>query len=138
MEPTQEPAISPTHLTEDGIRFVTERHLATLSTLSSNGSIHAVPVGFMLHDDTAFVITSRSSQKVLNARRAGHATICQVEGAGWITLVGHAEVLDDPESVALAVTRYAARYRQPRVSPERVTIAVRVERILGSAGFVER
>ena len=130
--------MSATRLSEDGISFVTERHLATLSTLSANGSIHAVPVGFTLHDGTAFVITTRSSQKVLNARRSGHATICQVEGAGWITLVGHAEVRDDPESIALAVTRYAARYRQPRVNPERVAIAVRVERILGSAGYVER
>ena len=130
--------MSATRLSEDGIRFVTERHLATLSTLSANGSIHAVPVGFTLHDGTAFVITTRSSQKVLNARRSGHATICQVEGAGWITLLGQAEVLDDPESIALAVTRYAARYRQPRVNPERVAIAVRVERVLGSASFVER
>ncbi len=126
------------HLTEDGIRFVTERHLATLSTLSRTGSIHTVPVGFTLHDGTAFVITSRSSQKVVNARRSGYATLCQVEGAGWITLIGHAEILDDPQSVALAVTRYAARYRQPRVNPERVAIAVRVERMLGSAGFIER
>ncbi len=126
------------HLTEDGIRFVTERHLATFSTLSRTGSIHTVPVGFTLHDGTVFVITSRSSQKVLNAKRSGHATICQVEGAGWITLIGHAEVLDDPQSVALAVTRYAARYRQPRVNPERVAIAVRVERMLGSTGFVDR
>ena len=130
--------MTATRLSEDGISFVTERHLATLSTLSANGSIHAVPVGFTLHDGTAFVITSRSSQKVLNARRSGHATICQVEGAGWITLLGQAEVLDDPESIALAVTRYAARYRQPRVNPERVAIAVRVERVLGSASFVER
>jgi PPOX class probable F420-dependent enzyme len=138
MELTQEPTISATHLTDDGLRFVTERHLATLSTLADNGSIHAVPVGFTLHDGTAFVITSRSSQKVLNARRSGHATICQVEGAGWITLIGHAEVLDDSESIALAVTRYAARYRQPRANPERVAIAVRVERMLGSAGYVQR
>ncbi|QNE46082.1 PPOX class F420-dependent oxidoreductase [Glaciihabitans sp. INWT7] len=125
-------------LTDEGIRFVTERHLATLSTLSRNGSIHTVPVGFTLHDGTAFIITSRSSQKVLNARRSGHATLCQVEGAGWVTLVGQAEVLEDAESIALAVSRYAERYRQPRVNPERVAIAVRVERILGSSGFVER
>jgi PPOX class probable F420-dependent enzyme len=130
--------MSAPQLTDGGVRFVTERHLATLSTLSRNGSIHTVPVGFTLHDGTAFVITSRSSQKVLNARRSGHATICQVEGAGWITLIGQAEVLEDPESIALAVARYAERYRQPRVNPERVAIAVRVERMLGSSGFVER
>lgn len=125
-------------LTEDGLRFVTERHLATLSTLSANGSIHAVPVGFTVHDGTAFVITSRVSQKVLNVRRSGHATLCQVEGAGWITLIGRAQILEDPASVALAVSRYAARYRQPRVNPERVAIAIDIQRMLGSGGLLRR
>ena len=125
-------------LTEDGLRFVTERHLATLSTLSANGSIHAVPVGFTVHDGTAFVITSRASQKVLNVRRSGHATLCQVEGAGWITLIGRAQILEDPVSVALAVSRYAARYRQPRVNPERVAIAIDIQRMLGSGGLLSR
>jgi len=125
-------------LTEDGLRFVTERHLATLSTLSANGSIHAVPVGFTVHDGTAFVITSRTSQKVLNVRRSGHATLCQVEGAGWITLIGRAQILEDPASVALAVSRYAARYRQPRVNPERVAIAIDIQRMLGSGGLLSR
>jgi len=125
-------------LTEEGLRFVTERHLATLSTLSANGSIHAVPVGFTVHDGTAFVITSRTSQKVLNVRRSGHATLCQVEGAGWITLIGSARILEDPASVALAVSRYAARYRQPRVNPERVAIAIDIQRMLGSGGLLSR
>ena len=125
-------------LTEEGLRFVTERHLATLSTLSANGSIHAVPVGFTVHDGTALVITSRASQKVLNVRRSGHATLCQVEGAGWITLIGRAQILEDPASVALAVSRYAARYRQPRVNPERVAIAIDIQRMLGSGGLLSR
>ena len=125
-------------LTEEGLRFVTERHLATLSTLSANGSIHAVPVGFTVHDGTAFVITSRASQKVLNVRRSGHATLCQVEGAGWITLIGRARILEDPASVALAVSRYAARYRQPLVNPERVAIAIDIQRMLGSGGLLSR
>lgn len=130
--------MSHTGLAESGIRFVTERHLATLSTIAGRGSIHAVPVGFTLHGGTAFVITSRSSQKVLNVRRSGHATLCQVEGAGWLTLVGNASILEDSETVALAVSRYAARYRQPRPNPQRVVIAIRVERMLGSAGMLER
>lgn len=130
--------MTQTRLTEGGIRFVTDRHLATLSTLSASGAIHAVPVGFTLHDGTAFVITSRTSQKVRNARRSGHATLCQVEGASWITLIGQARVLEDAESIDLAVSRYAARYRQPRVNPERVALAIDVERMLGSGDFLER
>ncbi len=130
--------MTPTRLTEEGIRFVTDRHLATLSTLSVSGAIHAVPVGFTLNDGTAFVIASRSSQKVLNARQSGHATLCQVEGASWITLIGQARILEDAESIALAVTRYAERYRQPRVNPERIALAIDVERMLGSTDVLER
>ncbi|MES2092982.1 MAG: pyridoxamine 5'-phosphate oxidase family protein [Actinomycetota bacterium] len=130
--------MTQTRLTEEGIRFVTDRHLATLSTLSASGAIHAVPVGFTLHDGTAFVITSRSSQKVLNARRSGHATLCQVAGATWLTLIGRARILEDADSIALAVTRYAARYRQPRENRERVALALEVERMLGSADFLQR
>lgn len=40
---------------------------------------------------------------------------------------------DDPEAVARAVELYAARYRQPRVNPERVVLEMTVERVLGSA-----
>lgn len=129
--------MSTAELTARGLQFVAERHLASLSTLSATGSIHTVPVGFTLHDGTAFVITSRTSQKVVNARRSGHATLCQAEGAGWLTLVGRASIFEDAESVALAVSRYAARYRQPRFNPERVVLAVEVERILGSRGMIE-
>lgn len=84
--------MSTAELTARGLQFVAERHLASLSTLSATGSIHTVPVGFTLHDGTAFVITSRTSQKVVNARRSGHATLCQAEGAGWLTFVGRARM----------------------------------------------
>lgn len=42
---------------------------------------------------------------------------------------------DDPDAVAHAVELYAARYRQPRVNPERVVLEMTVERVLGSASF---
>ena len=44
----------------------------------------------------------------------------------------------DADSVALAVSLYAARYRQPRVNPRRVVIRITPERILGSAGLFTR
>lgn len=125
-------------LTPEGRSFVTDYHLASLSTLSADGSIHAVPVGFTLVDGIARVITRRGSQKVRNIRERGHATISQVEGGRWITLIGAATVLEDAESVAEAVELYARRYRQPQPNPERVAVHVAVQRVLASPGMLER
>lgn len=123
-------------LTPLGWEFVTERHLATLSTHASDGTIHVVPVGFTLEDATARVITTGTTQKVLNARRSGLATLSQVDGARWLTLQGTVEILEGEDEVAHAVELYAARYRQPRVNPLRVAIAITVTRVMGSTGFV--
>lgn len=116
--------------------FVTDRHLATLSTFGPDGRIHVVPVGFSYRDGIARVITSGDSQKVVNLRRDPRATLSQVDGGRWITLAGTARVLDDPESVRLAVELYADRYRVPRVNPSRVAIVIEVETAMGSAGML--
>lgn len=123
-------------LTPDGLAFVTEYHLATLSTLGPDGRFHVVPVGFTYRDGLARVITSGPSQKVANLRRDARATVSQVDGGRWLTLAGSARILDDPDSVALAVERYAERYRQPRVNPLRVAIVIEVESAMGSAGML--
>ncbi|MDJ0335788.1 pyridoxamine 5'-phosphate oxidase family protein [Salinibacterium sp. G-O1] len=120
-------------LSAAGLQFVTEYHLATLSTLSADGTIHAVPVGFTYEAGIARVITSGGSQKVLNAVRGGIATISQVDRATWLTLSGTVSIHDDAETVADAVQRYAVRYRQPRVNPLRVAMLVTVTKSMGSA-----
>lgn len=125
-------------LTPDGQQFITDYHLATLSTLAADGSIHSVPVGFTLVDGLARVITRRGSVKVRNIRERGHATISQVDGGRWFTLIGTGTVLEDAASVAEAVELYAGRYRQPQPNPERVTIHIAVQRMMGSAGLLER
>lgn len=124
-------------LTEAGVGFVRERHIGTLSTMAPWGGIHAVAVGFTLHDGLLRVITSRDSQKVRNVRRDGTATLSQVDGARWLAFQGTATVLDDPEEVALAVALYAERYRQPRVNPLRVAIRVEPFRVMGSSGLLQ-
>ncbi|MFZ8758315.1 PPOX class F420-dependent oxidoreductase [Microbacterium sp. HMH0099] len=122
-------------LTDDALAFLSEYHLATLSTLGRSGRVHAVPVGFTYEDGVVRVIGSRGTQKFLNAERSGRASICSVDGGRWISFEGTATVTDDPDAVAHAVELYAARYRQPRVNPERVVLEMRVERVLGSPAF---
>ena len=121
-------------LTARGLRFVTERHLATLSTVGPQGDLHVVAVGFTYVDGVVRIITSGGSQKVRNVQRDHRATIAQVSGPEWVSIAGRAVVERDPESVDLAVRLYAERYRQPRENPTRVVIRIDPERILGSAG----
>jgi len=117
------------------LELLTERHLATLTTLRADGSPHVVPVGvtFDAATATARVITSGTSAKARHVR-AGHrrVAVCQVDGRRWITLEGTAVVRDDRASVAEAEERYARRYRQPRENPARVVIEISVDRVLGN------
>jgi len=122
-------------LTDEAFSFFREYHLATLSTVGRSGRVHAVPVGFTYEDGVVRVIGSRGTQKFVNAERSGRASVCSVDGGRWISLEGAAAVTDDPDAVAHAVELYAARYRQPRVNPERVVLEMRVERVLGSPAF---
>lgn len=124
-------------LSSAGLAFVRERHLAALSTIAPWGGIHSVPVGFTLHGGILRIITSRDSQKVRNVLRDATATITQVDGARWLSFPGTATVHDDPDEVALAVSLYAGRYRQPRVNPKRVAIHLVPSRLMGSSGLLE-
>ena len=127
---------NPADLAPATLEFLTERHLATLTTLRADGSPHVVPVGvtFDAATTTARVITSGTSAKARHVRDGqARVAVCQVDGARWLTLEGMAVVKDDAESVADAVERYAQRYRQPRVNPARVVIEISVDRVLGNA-----
>ena len=121
-------------LTERGQRFVTDRHLATLSTIGPRGDLHVVAVGFTYVDGAVRIITSGDSQKVRNVERDHRATVAQVSGPEWLSIAGRAVVEREPASVDLAVRLYAERYRQPRENPTRVVIRIHPEQVLGSAG----
>ncbi len=121
-------------LDPDQLRFLVERHLATLTTLRADGSPHVVPVGFSYEPETrlARVITRGGSVKARNAGRPDAVgALCQVDRARWLTLSGPLTVETDPEVVRDAERRYAERYRPPRPNPERVVLLLHVQRVLG-------
>ncbi|WP_210507171.1 pyridoxamine 5'-phosphate oxidase family protein [Naasia sp. SYSU D00057] len=124
------------------IAFVTERHLATLTTLRGDGTPHVVPVAFTWDAaaGVARITTNRASVKAANARRttsgaASRAAVCQVDGARWLTLEGTIEVSEDPTEIEDAVSRYAVRYRKLQPNPERVVLRVVPDRVMGSKGL---
>jgi F420H(2)-dependent biliverdin reductase len=117
------------------LSFLTERHLATLTTLRADGSPHVVPVGFSFDREAGLVriITFARSVKARNAARLSRAAVSQVDGGRWATLEGVSRLVDDPRSVALAVAGYAARYRQPGERADRVAIEIVVDKVMGRA-----
>ena len=137
-------AIAPDALPAVALEFLTERHLATLTTLRSDGSPHVVPVGFTWDPEAlvARVITSRGSSKVLHVRAAdvagapATAVLCQVDGRRWLSIEGTLSVHEDEPAVRDAEQRYAARYRAPRPNPERVVLVLAVTRILGDSTVI--
>ncbi|CAM3655243.1 pyridoxamine 5'-phosphate oxidase family protein [Isoptericola cucumis] len=128
-------------LNPEQLVFVTERHLATLTTLRADGSPHVVPVAFTWDVDEGVARTTarRTSVKVANARRtaadgsAPRAAVCQVDGGRWMTLEGTIEVSEDPQEIDDAVARYGKRYRQLEHDPDRVVLRLRVDRVMASA-----
>lgn len=122
-----------------GRAFLDDSHLATLSTVLLDGTLHVVPVGFTFdaQNGIARVITSAESKKSVNARRGGTAALCQFDGAQWLTLSGSISVSTDTQEVEQSVDRYAARYlRRPRPNPARVALIIDVEWVRGSRGMV--
>ena len=126
--------------TSDALDFLSERHLAMLTTLRTDGSPHVVAVGFTFDPRThiARVITSDGSQKAVNAERSNVGVLSQVDGGRWLSLEGIAGVSRDPEAVRDAELRYAQRYRTPKPNPRRVVIEVLIKRVLGSSTLLER
>lgn len=125
-------------VTDTGFGFLADSHLATLSTMAKSGLIHAVAVGFTVHDGVVRIITSDGTQKVRNVERDARATVAQVGGAQWLSVAGRASIEREPDAVALAERLYARRYRPPRVNPKRVVIRLEPERVMGSADLVAR
>lgn len=115
--------------------FLTERQLATLSTIGPNGAIHVVTVGFTVHEGLVRIITFDGSQKVRNIERDPRATVAQISSPQWLSIAGSAEILRDRESITLAENLYAQRYRTPRENPKRVVIAITPEKVMSSPGL---
>jgi PPOX class probable F420-dependent enzyme len=127
-------------LNPEQLVFVTERHLATLTTLRADGSPHVTPVRFSWDAGrgVALMTTERTSTKAANARRrtasgaATRAALCQVDGGRWLTIEGTIEVDESADAVADAVARHERRYHRLEPDPLRVVLRLVADRAMAS------
>ena len=139
--PVGPPGVEPrVTLSPAQLAFVTERHLATLSTVRPSGVPHVVPVAFTWDAERgrARITTRSTSVKARRVARGGPdggpipAALCQVDGRRWLTLEGTVTLSTDPAEIAEAVERYADRYRVRGEQPLRGVLHVQVDRVLGT------
>lgn len=132
-------ALDIEHLDDAVLAFLTERHLATLTTLRTDGSPHVVAVGFSYDPSAriARVITSGTSRKAINAGQmeadGRRAAVCQVDGGRWLSLEGPVRLVTGHDEIQPGIQGYAARYQMPQEREDRVVIEIEVERMLGRA-----
>ena len=130
-------ALDPSDPGPELLAFLSERHLATLTTLRPDGTPHVVPVGFTYDPDTrtARVITSGKSAKARHLRDGGgRVAVCQQKDPrAPRPSQARAGTLHEGHAVADAVARYAVRYRRPQENPARVAIEISVDRIVGTS-----
>lgn len=108
-------ATTPDQLDAAALAFLDERHLATLSTHRSDGTIHAVPVAFsyVADEHTVRIVAPDGTVKVSNADNGSDGVLCFVDGGRWMTLSGSLDVRREPERVDDTLTRYEQRYGPP-------------------------
>lgn len=106
---------------EEVAAFLAERHSMTMSTLSADGSIHSVGMWYGFLEGEIALESKARAQKVLNVRRNPTVT-CLVEAGDYyeelrgVSVVGKAEVVEDPDRIwelgVSVFSRYATPYTE--------------------------
>ena len=98
--------------------FLQERRSMTMSTISSNGSIHSVAMWYGFLEGAVAFETKAKAQKVQNLRRDPRLT-CLVEAGDsydelrGVSLVGTGEIIDDPDRMWELGVSVFERYNAP-------------------------
>ncbi|MEM9133310.1 MAG: pyridoxamine 5'-phosphate oxidase family protein [Actinomycetota bacterium] len=127
-------ALTPDQLGEDGLAFLAETHLASLTTTRPDGQLHVVPVAYSYVpvEHTIRIVAPGETVKVKNAEAGSLGALCFVDGGRWMSLHGPLDVQRDPTRVADTVERYTSRYGPVRGEiVDRVSLELRVELVRG-------
>ncbi|AQA15825.1 PPOX class F420-dependent oxidoreductase [Streptomyces samsunensis] len=122
---------------------------AKLSTVRADGSPHLAPVWFLLDGDDLVFNTGQETVKGRNLARDGRLAICVDDDRppfAFVTLRGHAELIDDLEQIRHWATRIAARYMgEDRAEefgarngvPGELLVRVHIDKVLALSGVAD-
>lgn len=131
----------------DKIRaFLEQPHLCVMATINRDGSPQLTAMWYDIVDDIVILNTARGLLKVRNLARDPRMAVCiadDLDGSHYVTIRGHAEIVEDRSIQEAEVNRMAVRYRGARLaathwqtiaSQDRLGIHLHVEHIL-ARGF---
>ncbi|MFE2233452.1 PPOX class F420-dependent oxidoreductase [Streptomyces sp. JL2001] len=84
-----------------------------LATVRSDGSPHVVPIWFVLDGDDVVFNTGKGTVKGRNLARDGRVALCVDDDRppfAFVTLLGRAEISEDPAELRRWATRIGGRY----------------------------
>ena len=125
--------------------FLLGRHAMTMSTINSDGSIHSIAMWYGFLDGCVAIESKAKAQKVMNLRRNPNLTMLVEDGETYetlrgVTLIGKAEIVEDPDRIfelgVSVFSRYFAPYTdemKPAVDMmlnKRVVVKLNVERTI--------
>lgn len=98
--------------------FLREQRVATLATTGPHGRPHLVAMWYAVLDGVLWFETKAKSQKAVNLRRDGRATVLVEAGHTYdtlrgVSLEGHATIVDDPAALWAVGVDVWERYTGP-------------------------
>ncbi len=118
--------------------FLAEPRFAVLATINSDGSPQQTVMWYDLEGEVLMMNTAEGRVKASNLRRDPRVSVCVEDGYRYVTLAGHASLIEDQERAQADIARLAVRYygeERARSMIEqfrgqrRVTILVPIERV---------
>ena len=125
--------------------FLKGRRSMTMSTVNPDGSIHSIAMWYGFLEGCIGIESKAKAQKVMNLRRNPNLTMLVEDGETYetlrgVTLIGKAEIIDDPERMfELGISvfdRYMAPYTEEMKGAvemmlhKRVVVKLNVERTI--------
>ncbi|MGC7097270.1 pyridoxamine 5'-phosphate oxidase family protein [Amycolatopsis lurida] len=98
--------------------FLEEQRVATLATVGPSGQPHLVAMWYAVLDGVLWFETKAKSQKAVNLRRDGRATVMIETGHTYdalrgVAMEGRAEIVDDPDALWAVGVSVWERYNGP-------------------------